>query len=40
MWLRAVLESVLVVADERSDLLGERELLILRLLLLKLTLQS
>lgn len=39
MWLRSVLERVLVASDECGDLLGERELLILGLLLLKLTLQ-
>jgi len=39
LWLRGVLERALVVTDERCDLLGERKLLILRMLLLKLTLQ-
>lgn len=39
MWLRGVLEGVLVGSDECGDLLGERKLLILGLLLLKLTLQ-
>ena len=39
MWLRSVLEGVLVASNECGDLLGERELLILGLLLLKLTLQ-